>query len=43
MFQIGETIRLTCKARDYESNAIWTGQIGVKTNILCQNIAVAIL
>ena len=34
MFQIVKPSLLTCRSGDYESNAIWTGQIGVKTNIL---------
>ena len=29
-----ETILLTCRSCDYESNAIWMGQNGVKMNIL---------
>jgi hypothetical protein len=28
------TVALSCRAHEYEPNAIWTGQIGVKTEIL---------
>jgi hypothetical protein len=37
MLQTYCTVQLSCRDREYEPNAIWTGQIEVKTKILCMN------
>jgi hypothetical protein len=34
MLQTYCIVALTCRAREYEPNATWTGQIGVETKIL---------
>jgi len=32
-FQTGDTVPLTCRARNYEPNTIWMGQFGIKMSI----------